>query len=71
MKKFVFIIFLFLQFSSQAQEKADSLLLVLNELNGEAKAHVYNQLSSLYTKSDSALAFHYANKALTIGESNQ
>ena len=67
MKKFVFIIFLFLQFSSQAQEKADSLLLVLNELNGEAKAHVYNQLSSLYTKSDSALAFHYANKALTIG----
>ncbi len=67
MKKFVFIIFLFLQFSSQAQEKADSLLLVLNELNGEAKAHVYNQLSSLYTKSDSALAFRYANEALTIG----
>ena len=67
MKKFVFIIFLLFQFTSQAQEKADSLLLVLNETNGEEKAHVYNQLSALYTKSDSALAFQYANKALIIG----
>ncbi len=50
----------------QAQPGVDSLKLVVSELNGDAKAEALNQLSALYSESDSTQAIACAQEAISI-----
>ncbi len=70
-KRLGFLLFLLFHFSLHSQERADSLLQILPELTGNAKAEIYIQLSSSYCETDSSLALNYANDALEIGNNTQ
>ncbi|WP_423127039.1 tetratricopeptide repeat protein [Gaoshiqia sp. Z1-71] len=69
MKRIILLYLIFVHINLFAQQHVDSLKAVLPELQGEAKAEVLNQLSSILCQTDSVQSMAFARQALAQGQS--
>ena len=69
-KKLLYIILALICNLTFGQQHTDSLLMILPELSGTERAVIQNQLSSIFSETDSSQSLAYANEAIGFAELN-